>query len=76
MEASEGGVDSGTAVFGSIRYAQKTALVLNFMVIRVSKDMVSRSKYWISEKNKGEEYSKTPKKSGSLIGWLHYFEGK
>ena len=56
MEASEGGVDSGTAVFGSIRYAQKTALVLNFMVIRVSKDMVSRSKYWNCEKDKGDEY--------------------
>ena len=41
---------------GSIRYAQKTALVLNFMVIRVSKDMVSRSKYWNCEKDKGDEY--------------------
>ena len=41
----------------STSYSFRTATRIMF-----SKGMVSKSKYWISEKNKGDEYSKTPKK--------------
>ena len=32
--------------------------------------MVSKSKYWIFENNKGDEYSKTPKKPFNFEYWF------